>query len=482
MLRGLKSTTAALVLAFLVALAGASAVLLLQDHLATALSSWIGGEPKSVVRLEVRIPKVEAGRCYVVVERFPSPSRPTGDDLPEVVHFGEHSPGETVVVRESLRATVRTGLDRGTGGRADELYEPAEYLVMVMCAGAGGTYYKYGGIHEVYPRSAEWTHEVEVEFVKERPTRWVFERPWSADSAAQSTCSLGVLSGGISSSSRYVRIGIFEVYRSDEAWSRATGVCHIYVKGPMLYSLEGLSVSFGLTGGPRPSAVYLEAYYDISPLEDCRSYESSCPGWKSAGRKLVVAERDAETSPLTGNLRDRVYFGVTYGCLQRCYLGQFQLCWWTLYPRAIGEVRTSWELVARGVLPPAWSERDSYHPPPAPPHASRASDYGLRIFFGEHGTGEAGGVLASTVVRFTVASSIPSMRVHRELTRTTVTYVTVSGGFTERDRAVNFYGVGRHDSSYTTPYVKVVNPAGRAYQFWFRDGNPMTYEILLRWH
>ncbi len=159
MSRGLQSTAEALVITFLMALAGVFVVLLFQDYLVVALSSWISGEPKMMVKLEIYVPRVDAEYCAVVVIGFGSPSHS------DVVYAGEVSPGRMVVARELRPAVVaKWSYDPETGERRVEYYEPVEYLVVVNCPREDGTAYQYGRIHQVFPRALVWTHWVEVSF------------------------------------------------------------------------------------------------------------------------------------------------------------------------------------------------------------------------------------------------------------------------------------------------------------------------------
>ncbi len=429
--RGLKSTSAFVVL-FLVALASLSAVLV----------GWAEGKPKNVVRLEIGIPKVEADYCRVVVERLPGRSWLALSGRPERVYLGGHVPGDTVMVSDLLHAkAAKTVIDSRTGERVVEYYEPVEYMVAVLCVGRGGTRYKYGRIHEVVPKALVWTYRVDVDFVAERPS----EEVEPASTAISITCDLD------------------EIH---SYWEHAERQCFTFVRGPMLYSLEGLSTSFGVVVAPldapytRPSAVYLEAYYDIKSQIGCAGF--CLPEWKSAGKKLVAAVRSSETAPLSGNLKDRVYFVVLYEYVQACYDDPFAggFCSWYLYPAALVEVRLSGELAARGLLPWGEVELGSYTPPSPPGYARLSSSYDMAISFGLHDVTETDDVLASTTIDF----------------RTVVNGVPVTWRLT-----VNFYKARRDDSSYATPYLRIVNPRGRVYQWWFRDNDPATYEILLEW-
>ncbi len=453
--RGLQNTALALVLAFLATVASVG-VVLFQDDLSVVFSSWADGKPKMMVKLEIPVPGVGADFCYVAVMRFPGRLRPTKANELEMVHSGRHGPGETVVVRELHRAIVaEESYDPRTGEYGVEYYEPVEYLAMVLCVGGGGTEYKYGRVHQVFPRSLVWTHRVEVELVEEKSGR-------KAESPSAGHVALVSSADGVTSITAPVSCDLGSV-PSICSGEHVRRECFTYVKGPVLRSLEGLTTSFAIYGqaDPRPSVVYLEAYYDIVPAlapDLCRRE----PEWKSAGKKEVVALADSEAYPLSGNMRDRVYLGVTFVYTQGCYSDPFTggFCWWSIHPTDVSSVRRSEQLVADGTLPWYMLELASYdpHPPVVPSYVREAADYVKKIPFAPPRLTD--NILADIGVAFTV---------------------TVEWKWVSFSLAISFYGAGRDDGYYTTPYVRVENPAWRTYRWWYKDDDPMTYELFFKW-
>lgn len=80
-------------------LAPVVAVYAYQDDLPVVSSSWSLGEPKTMVKLEIHIPPVDAESCVIVVRRLPTRYRPTNSGFSKEVYVGRHGPGEVVVVK-----------------------------------------------------------------------------------------------------------------------------------------------------------------------------------------------------------------------------------------------------------------------------------------------------------------------------------------------------------------------------------------------
>ncbi|MEM4819556.1 MAG: hypothetical protein QXQ91_04535, partial [Nanopusillaceae archaeon] len=71
----MKTWFAFLLIASLVA--PLATVYVFQDDLTVVFDSWLSGEPKIMVKLEVRIPPAQAELCTVHVRRLPTQYRPT---------------------------------------------------------------------------------------------------------------------------------------------------------------------------------------------------------------------------------------------------------------------------------------------------------------------------------------------------------------------------------------------------------------------
>jgi hypothetical protein len=209
---------------------------------------------------------------------------------------------------------------------------------------------------------------------------------------------------------------------------KRVGECYTWVKGPRIYSIDGLQVSFKIYAYYKPSAVYIEKFYDFDhAYYYWQLRHENAVQWKSSGKKLTPSVITGQTSPLTGNYSDQVYFKVRYvyehyrGCVTMagCY------AYWLLYPIEIGGVARS------GEGPPLPYDVRPYTPPSPPNYAHLGFPGTVEIYFADY----------ETVI------SLPFIQI-----------------------------VIRYDQ-YTTPTV-IINST-RNYWWWFRDDDKTTYEVLV---
>ncbi|MCC6047289.1 MAG: hypothetical protein LM571_03775 [Desulfurococcaceae archaeon] len=389
------------------------------EELQVIVSYWLQGRPRMLVRLDIELPSVDAERCLVLVRRFPTPYNPTKDGWPEDIYFDTHTPGTTVAVKRILFAHVaKYEVDPRTGEYRVGYYEPQEFLVAVGCVGSGGeTVFRWSRVVEVFPRSI-----IHVERVKLETT---------GDNRSE---------GGGGGSGDHFTCSVFIEY---ESGTYKRGSCLTWVRGPSIYSIEGLSVSFGLEISARISAVYLESFGDSRA--GTGPWPESEVSWSSAGRKLTPTVIARETNPLSGGFTDVVYFTVRYRYEYSVHC-KMESCLtvWTLYPYVI-------TALARSAEEPTLPYRLApYTPPPIPWYASRGLPGSTRIFF--EPPYESDTALADAEVTFEFSFGVFSL-------------------------TVSFYKAGRSDSTYTTPYVRI--DSTRYYWWWYRDDDRMTYEVLV---
>jgi hypothetical protein len=423
--------------------AGAVTPLVINYREAEALfSSWLGNEPKMLVKLSIWLPNVNADNCFVMVRRFPTPFNPTKNGLTELVYQGIHRPGTIIEVKNMLFAYVaKYRTDESTGKYLVDYYEPQEYFIAIACAKGGKTVFKWGRIVEVYPRSIIHTETIRVS-EKENQTNQIssVKQVASIDDARE-------IDGG--SGANILKCNIQIVY---EDYSHKVGYCKTWVKGPRLYSIDGVWTSFAIYSPPeysKPSAVYIEAYYDSDYGLILRSENEV--QWKSAGKKLTPSGVTASTSPLTGYYSDQVYFYVEYRYeyWAGCYVPEGPCDKvWLLYPVEVWDVERSAEspsLFPYDVRP--------YSPPTPPIYANPASGSRTISFIRYSGEVKEYDIgIASITIEFSYA------------------------GVWKVSLTVNFYKAVRDDSQYTTPAVKVYS--SRCYWWWYKDNDETTYEVL----
>lgn len=429
-----KTWSAYLLVAFLVAPLAATYVF--QDDLTVVFNSWLSGEPKIMVKLEVRIPPAQAELCTVHVRRLPTLVRPTKTGFSEEVYTGVHRPGDTVVVKELHAAIVaKTRIEKGE--YKVEYYEPVEYIVLVLCRSKEGVL-RYGRIHEVFPRSLVSTHVVEVKLERE-----------------DEEYSLSHEFNGGGGYSPPISCNFYPVSPPPGSNILEAAECVTWVRGPYLYSLPGLETAFGLNYQP-PSAVYIESFYDATYCSTCYSCMRNQPQyWSSFGKRLTPRESACETTSLLGRWRDRVYFNVVYRYEKVCAGTSFAggVLVWIIYPRAIGGLERS--EVMSGV--PYDKEYLSVIEP--------APLYARGPFRGDR------------IIDFNVTEQTDEV-----LVDTAVSFGFTFGVFT---LSVSFYRASRVDNNFVSPYVRVRDVSGITttwYYWWYTNNDPKLYEVKFSDH
>jgi len=382
------------------------------------------------VWLDILVPRVDADRCFVAVHRFPTQMNPTERGLPEPLYFGLTSPGVVVSVKKYVQAIpVKLRYDDTSRSYFIEYYEPQEFGVVVHCTKGRITTAKFSKIVEVYPRSIVHREAVSL------------ARPPSSTTEAQA----GHDGGGSASGVCYIA----EVREGPGGYVWTD--CATWIRGPYLYSIEGLETVFCLAVSPRASAVYVESFAD-SAFCYLGSCDQETPQWLSAGRMLTPSVVGGCSEALSGNSKVRVYLNVLFRYVEGRWCdtsGDICYRYWYLYPVSVGGQSIDWE--------PA----QPYTPPTTSPHYASGPFRGnCDISFME----------IQTYRRDLSSASITS-------TDITFTYI----GAWSTTLTVNFYKSGRDDSQYTKPYVRVIDVSGRPYgwyYWWYRDDDPANYEIM----
>lgn len=419
----------AITITVLVLISAVVMVTALNDELSIIINSWLEGKPKMLVKLKISLPHIEADYCGVLVVRFPTPYNPTKTGYTEVLYKSLHRPGDTIIISNSLFATVtKYELDPKTNEYRVGYYEPQEYAVLVVCNKNEERVFKWVKMIEVFPRSILHVENIVV-------------------SSEENLLS----KVGYSENAETVNIGetpfTCNILIEEEDYSYKRGSCYTWVKGPQIYSIAMLQVSFGVIGRKPPSAVYLEGFADSDTGMNLR--DESEVEWVSAGKKITPFLISRETLPLSGYYKDKIYFYVRYvyewGWV--CWDGFAGVCYefWLLYPYEIGSVvRTAEE----SSLP---NEHLPWTPPQVPAYASPGVPGSTEVYFRENEVSDE--ILGSTSITFTYQVWGP---------------VSLS---------VSFYKAVRSDDEYDTPYVKIYSY--RNYWWWYKNNDKRYYEILV---
>ncbi|MEB3861599.1 MAG: hypothetical protein GSR84_05180 [Desulfurococcales archaeon] len=402
------------------------------EWIEATLARWIRGEPVVVITLDISTPRVDADKCFVAVHRFPTMYNPTSSGT-ERLYAGIAKPGESIRVRfDIVGIPVKYSIDPASGRYEVEYYEPQELFVLTHCVRGGETVFRVGRVIEVYPKSVIHTEAIELGRLASEAYHAASTCPGTGCGSSDSPVCLLDVTGGV-------------------------GYCNAWVRGPYLYSIDGLEASYGIASSPvssSSSAIYLEQFYDSAWCTSGHCQHAT-PQWGYGGKKLAPSLVSAQVDPLPGDSKVRVYFMVEYRYEEHWYRDSASgdvVRYRILYPHKLKGVERADYIVdfnAGGMEP--------YTPPPPPGYATRAQG-DLYINFGGHTAGGSNIVVASTSVRF----------------------ISPMGWTAVLD--VNLYGASRDDSQYTTPYVSISDVSGRPYTWyywWFKDNDPSTLEVLV---
>jgi len=402
------------------------------DNIKSVTNSWMGNKPKNLVKLYIHIPNDAKGKCFVLVRRFPTMYNPTKDGYTEKVYAGVHYPGDTVKVEKMLNTYIaKMKIDEKTGETRIDYYEPQEFFVAIICKSGNITTYKWNKIVEVYPNTAIYKIDIYPDTQTPLSTSYIDKSNNPPISPQQVQCNV------------IEREYIPGTYRR--------GDCLTWVRGPFIYSLWFVNVSFGVAATPS-SALYFEAYSDIDYVLPKPESDVS---WSSAGKKLAYSIVTEKTPSLTGPYKDRVYFYVKYiyewgnecdSFAGGCY------SYWLLYPHIVtGVIRTGGSEV-NGIP----NEETSYTPStycecPCSPIQSGSTAI---IEFHED-TYESDVPISGIAITFSL------------------------GGVWSAGLTVDFYKAGRNDEQYTTPYVEIINQRYNTIYWWYESDDPMTYTVRM---
>lgn len=397
----------------LVAVVG-GAIPVYYNDLLQVFESWRSGEPKVLIVLDIRVPQIDADKCVLAVMRYPSMFLPNNDTL-ENLFMGTVSPGSIVTVRKFIPAIpVKMRYDEAKKSYVVDYYDPQEFIVTAICVKGNTTVFKFGRNIEICPRNVVHREVVDIAALAEKYEKEERGAKTELSRTAPKSSEVGSLAFVYLDSEGDPPTFSCNIVITDRGDNYEQGECYTYIAGPYLYSINGITTSFGLLSGAHPSAVYIESFQDIKWVLDPNLYTLD---WKSAGRKLAYSIVGWETPGLTGNSRVRVYFYVKF-----------------IYERYI---------YCAGNLPTL-----CYHFYYLYPYT----------ICGLYGADQIG---AGNVEQYTPPSTIPY-------------YATLDYG----SKVIYFAEAGRNGNQYTTPYVRISAPSNFYYYWWFKDNDAMTYEVL----
>jgi hypothetical protein len=227
-------------------IAGVVVPLITTPELQVLVSSWLSNEPKMLIKLLIELPVVSADSYLVMVRRFPTLYNPTRDGLTEEVYLGLHRPGTTVEVKNTLFAYVASyKLDEKTGKYLINYYEPQEYYIAIACGENGKTMFKWSRIVEVYPRSIIHTEMIKI---SEKENKLNMSEHAITQVVKEVSTSSGVNSNPFVCDTRTTEY-------TERPYRKRVGYCITWVRGPRIYSIDGLWVSFKIYGYPWPATL-----------------------------------------------------------------------------------------------------------------------------------------------------------------------------------------------------------------------------------
>jgi hypothetical protein len=378
------------------------AVIFMSYETIILFKSWLEGEPRGIVMLNIDIPQTSSETCFIAVHRFPSPYNPTEMALSEVVYRGKVKCGSKVTVKDEINL-MQVGVREVDGvikPRLIPVYDSPEYAVVIISENDG-----FGKIIQTDIVKPITEIDVKAEFAEASAEQF----------AAESYCT---------------------VHDNPDA-------CVAKARLAYLNSIPGLKVAFGLEGR-RSSVMYIEGWGS-----SCISFDSNstCPpsAWHSIGMKKTESAVD-ELSDYVSDGKRAVVWGYVEFRYERHSIrdGEFYWKYELLYPTTIGGLST----------PQVIGE---YRPSP-PPHYAAFGNGDMEIGF------------------MVFESTLSDVKLNLS------TSVRLKIGDTLLNISVSPYRAG--DDRENTPYIKVVDVSNRSYEWyywWYKDGDPTTYEVEFYW-
>jgi len=289
--------------------------------------SWLDGNPKALIRLNVEIPKVYADKCFLAVHRFPSPLNPTKDRYSEVVYRG--------IVPCGSIFTVKSFINMIQAGVKVERGEVKPVYAVVVITSNGQSFSR------IIQTSVERpVTDVNVKAELKKPETTLGKAFKSQEDALgyykPSSCPI-------------------EITYNDGITQK--GGCVAWTKLAYLNSIPGLSVSFGLWSKAPPSAMYIEGQSAACIVTE--GADKPCPPsyWGSAGKKLTKSVTEDTTYPVSNGYRAIVWGQVAYN-YEHYYYADWGFDWVYdfLYPAYIKDLDKNPQIIGYYQKPssPPW--------------------------------------------------------------------------------------------------------------------------------
>ncbi|WP_456468629.1 hypothetical protein [Archaeoglobus sp.] len=230
--------------------------------------------------------------------------------------------------------------------------------------------------------------------------------------------------------------------RSSECYIHSNpDVCVVDTKLTYLNSIPGLKVAFGVREEP-PSVMYIESWGSFCLSSDP---DSACPQsmWYSSGKKKTISQTGELSDFISNGQRAIVWGDVEYRYERYAYWDDdFEIYWKYefFYPTAIRGLSTP-QIVG------------NYYPPTSPPYYAAGPLKGTRNLNFEE-----------------------PYQSNEKLSLST--YIGLDIGPVSVGISVSPYKAG--DDRYSTPYERAVDVSGKSYDWyywWYRNNDPMTYEV-----
>ncbi|WP_290597150.1 MULTISPECIES: hypothetical protein [unclassified Archaeoglobus] len=412
------------VLVFLLLATGGVAVAMASnDEVSILFNSWLGGKPLGLVKMKIKIPEVKNARsCFVAVHRFPTPSNPTEKGLSEVVYRGKVPCNSEIEVKDLINMIEVKTIE--INGEIKAVFDSPEYFVVVMSDNG----YSFGRI--IQTRIERPITAVEVKAKLEKPE----ENSAKLNSVKVNSKKSEECDVHIEHESGSYGYDVF-----------AAGSCIAKTRLTYINSIPGLKVAFGLKGGTPASAMYLESWgsscISSDPFNPCPSYR-----WSSDGKKRATSLSSEVTSYIYNGQRAVVWGSVKYVYERHAYWDDDFNIYWKydiFYPSRI-----------RYLIPP--EVVGSYQQPSSPPWYAGDPTKGDRdIWFDDE----------------------PYLSNHK---LSISTYIGLNIGAFSMGISISPYKAGEDNELYTTPYIRIKDVSGKGYAWyylWYKNNDPMTYEV-----
>jgi hypothetical protein len=416
------------------------------DDIHILFENYIQGKESALVKLHIHIPKVNSQYCAIAVYRFPSMFNPTKENKLTLIKIDKTFPGNSITVNSYIKNALPVSYkyNKKEGTYIVNYREPQQYLVQIKCYNVTDGHiahltHAFSKVYEVKLSKPITDYTINI---NQTELIQINKHQKSIQFSNKPVVTPFRLDDGSSSSSNLCDFG-----DSDS--------CTSITKLAYINSIPGLEVRFKLQGGSPASAMYLSSYMKDCldwDLFDCTCYQWDTD-WYESG-KVLTPSLVTQTTPnsvsngekgiVSGSVQynRQILYRDTDGFAGVCDIGPAYF----VYPKYIGGLQ--------------YITIVGHYSMPSNPSSNAFGPIGgnVEVYFGQYGTSNNDEKMGlSTAITFCATGWGPCATLN-----------------------IDVYNAGRYDKQYITPIEVINDISGNGYNWyywWFRNNNPMTYEI-----